>query len=209
MLTASSVGYLYLPLHFEIHISGGDSLEAATTEWLRSRGEGDQLGMLRRDYFICSSEELALALANRSACLQKAAHYPEVKHIGIKYWLDEEYPYVQALTDIGLALAYGYPDQKRPKLLERRLECLMATAKEAAMRSGPETASAIAQALDDTAAAMTAAEIGGANGGQLKANLAEALKDIKAKEEEEKRVSGDRLGISVCEKYLPNFNECF
>lgn len=50
---------------------------------------------------------MALALANRAACLQKAKQYE------------------LALRDLQLSLSYGYPDEKRYKILERKGHCLL------------------------------------------------------------------------------------
>ena len=52
-----------------------------------------------------SGQQLSLAYANRSACLQIGKYYS------------------QALEDIDLAFAAGYPDSKRFKLHERVAEC--------------------------------------------------------------------------------------
>lgn len=67
------------------------------------------------------TDSYALALANRSACLQKLGFY-EV-----------------AIRDIGLALRHGYPKNKTFKLLERRGECFEA------LGQFPEASEAFAQ----------------------------------------------------------------
>ncbi len=73
--------------------------------------EEDRLAREKRsdhtdDLFIESAPELALALANRSACLRKIGAFE------------------LALEDIRLAFIYGYPKDRYYKLLDRRARCL-------------------------------------------------------------------------------------
>ena len=73
------------------------------------------------DRFILRSQELSLALANRSACLELAG-----KHS-------------QALEDARLALIYGYPSEKRSKLDLRRGQCMLSMMEKEMMMMGKGT----------------------------------------------------------------------
>ena len=79
-------------------------------------------GHFKGDQFIEESVDLALALANRSACLERSKHYEE------------------AVQDIRLALLYGYPENKRYKIYQRLAHCYTALEKKGKAKAALEMA---------------------------------------------------------------------